>query len=170
MEKQLNIDSTAFIAEGVKIIGEVCIGENSSVWYNSVIRSDYEETSVVIGKNTNIQDGSVVHLDAVNSTFIGDEVTIGHKCIIHGCTVEDGALIGMGAVILNGAVVGKNAIIAAGSVVKEGCIVEPNTLYAGIPAKKMKDLSEKQAESGRRIAEDYSKMAQKHKTENFETY
>ena len=170
MKQQLNIDESAFIADGAKIVGKVTIGKNSSVWYNCVIRSDFEETEVLIGDNTNLQDGSVVHLDYKDSAIIGSNVTIGHKCIIHGCTIEDGALIGMGAILLNGSKIGKNSIIAAGSVVKEGCIVEPNSLYARIPAKKMKDLSEEQAMSGKIIADNYAEVAKKHRNNEFEKF
>ena len=170
MKKQLNIDSSVFIAEGTKIIGKVTIGKKSSVWYNCVIRSDFTETVVIIGENTNIQDGSVIHLDHEDSTIIGNNVTIGHKCILHGCTVEDGALIGMGAILLNGSIIGKNAIVAAGSVIKQNGIVEPNTLYAGIPAKKIRNLSDEQAMSGRKIAGDYIKTATKHKNNEFESH
>jgi carbonic anhydrase/acetyltransferase-like protein (isoleucine patch superfamily) len=170
MKKQLNIDKSVFVADGAKIVGKVTIGKDSSIWYNCVIRSDFKNTEVIIGDNTNLQDGSVVHLDHKDSAIIGNNVTIGHKCIIHGCTIEDGALIGMGAILLNGSKIGENSIIAAGSVVKQGCIVEPNSLYARIPAKKMKDLSEEQAMTGRRIADDYAKVAKKHKNNEFESY
>ena len=170
MGKQIQISDTAFIADGTKIVGKVKIGDKTSIWYNCVIRSDYANTEVIIGSNSNIQDGSVVHLDATDSAIVGDNVTIGHNCIIHGCTIDDGALIGMGAILLNGSKIGKNAIIAAGSVVKQGCVVEPNTLYAGIPAKKIRDLSAEQALSGRHIADDYMELAVMHSTDKFEKY
>lgn len=132
------IDSSVFVAKSAEIMGDVRIGAQSSVWFQTVIRADI--AAVHIGERSNIQDGTIIHVDYDQPCVIGSDVTIGHRCVLHGCTIEDGCLIGMGAVILNGAVIKKGALVAAGAVVKEGMIVESNTLVAGVPAKGIKIL------------------------------
>ncbi|WP_211285274.1 gamma carbonic anhydrase family protein [Sporomusa acidovorans] len=127
------LDKKTFIAEGAKVIGAVTMKEFSSLWFNTVARGDVSR--IEIGRYTNVQDNSVVHVADDYPTIIGDYVTIGHNAIIHGCTIEDHCLIGMGAVVLNGAVVGEGSIIAAGAVVKEKQVIPPNSLVVGIPAK-----------------------------------
>ena len=158
------IHNTAFIAEGVKITGNVIIKKDASVWYNSVIRCDVEKTKIEIGERTNIQDGSVVHIDYNKSAIIGNDVTIGHNCIVHACTIEDGCLIGMGAIILSGAHIKKGAIVGAGAVVKENMIVEENTLVVGIPAKQVKILSPGTYMHNIQHAADYAQFGKKHKS------
>lgn len=133
------IHPSAFIADGAKLIGDITIGQNSSIWYNCVLRADVEK--IVIGENTNIQDGSVLHVDFDCPCIIENNVTVGHNVTLHGCKIEEGCLIGMGAVVLSGAFIGKGSLIAAGSVVKENEIIKPFSLFAGVPAKKIrKDL------------------------------
>jgi carbonic anhydrase/acetyltransferase-like protein (isoleucine patch superfamily) len=154
---------TAFIAEGAKIIGNVIIKEDASIWYNSVIRCDLEKTIIEIGKRTNIQDGSIVHIDHNKSTIIGNDVTIGHNCIIHGCIIEDCCLIGMGAIILSGAHIKKGAIVGAGAVVKENMVVEENTLVVGIPAKQVKILPIETYENNVQHAVQYVQLAKEYK-------
>lgn len=134
------IDPTVYIAPGAKIIGDVRAAEHVSIWFNAVLRADSD--TITIGKNTNVQDGTIIHVDPGFPVTIGDNVTIGHRAIIHGCTIHDGALIGMGATIMNGAVIGAGALVAAGAVVTEGTVVEPGTLVAGIPAKPLRKLSD----------------------------
>ena len=114
----MNIDSNVFIAPGAQIIGDVSIKSGSSVWYNAVLRGD--EGAICIGSNTNIQDLVMVHVSKNTSTVIGDNVTVGHGAIIHGCTIEDNVLIGMGSIILDRAQIGKNSIVGAGSLVTKG--------------------------------------------------
>ena len=127
------ISKKSFIAENATIVGDVTILEGSSIWYSVVIRGDVN--SIKIGKNTNIQDGVVVHCTHNgNSTIIEDDVTIGHNAIIHGCTIRSNVLIGMGAVILDNVEVKSGSIVAAGAVVLENTVIEMNTLYAGVPA------------------------------------
>jgi len=133
------VHPTVFLAAGSRVIGDVHLEENVSVWFNAVIRGDVER--VRIGKNSNIQDNAVIHVTHfANPTKVGEGVTVGHGAVLHGCTIEDGALIGMNAVVLDRAVIGKGALVAAGSVVRPGTQVPPNSLVAGIPAKVIKTL------------------------------
>lgn len=132
------IDSSVFVAPGAQIVGDVTLMQEASVWYNAVLRGDINK--IVVGKRSNIQDGCVLHLENDRPCIIGDDVTVGHKAILHGCTIESGCLIGMGAIVLNGAVIKKGSVVAAGAVVKENMVVEPFSLVAGIPAKFVKEL------------------------------
>jgi carbonic anhydrase/acetyltransferase-like protein (isoleucine patch superfamily) len=134
------LDEKTFLAEGSRVIGAVEIKEFGSVWFNSVVRGDVNR--IEIGRYSNIQDNSVIHVADDNPTIIGDYVTVGHNCIIHGATVEDNCLIGMGAVLLNGAVIGRGSIVAAGAVVRERQIIPPNSLVVGLPAKVIKQVPE----------------------------
>ncbi len=135
-----NIGDNCFLAETATIIGEVTIGNNCSIWYSAVLRGDVH--FIKIGNNTNIQDNATVHATYKKSpTTIGNNVTVAHGAIIHGCTIQDNVMIGMNAVVLDDAVVESNSIVAAGSVVTKGTTVESGTVYAGIPAKKIKDIS-----------------------------
>lgn len=130
-----------YLADNATIIGDVIFGDNCSVWFQAVVRGDVHY--IRIGNNVNIQDGAVIHCTYKTApTQIGNNVSIAHKAIVHGCTIEDNVLIGMNAVVMDKAVVGKNSIIAAGAVVLENTIVEPGSVYAGIPAKKIKDISQ----------------------------
>ena len=147
------IHPTAFIAPGAMIIGAVTIGEESSIWFNCVLRGDLEY--IEVGERTNIQDGTVVHLDPGFPCVIGDDVTIGHGAIIHGCTVGDGAMISMGATILTGAKIGKRAIIAAGAVVREGQEIPPDTLAMGLPAQVRREVTPADLERVRSGREGY---------------
>ena len=131
-----------YLAENATIIGDVKMGDNCSVWFQTVIRGDVN--SIEIGNKVNIQDGAVVHCTyKKTSTKIGNNVSIGHNAIVHGCTIKDNVLIGMGSVIMDSVVIESNSIIAAGSVVLEGTVVESGSIFAGIPAKKVKILDEK---------------------------
>ena len=129
-----------FIAPNATIVGDVIMGDGCSIWFNAVVRGDVN--SIRIGNKVNIQDGAVIHCTYEKTkTIIGDNVSIGHNAIVHGCTVDDNVLIGMGAIIMDNAHIGSNTIIAAGAVVLEGTQVEPGTIYAGVPAKKVKEIS-----------------------------
>ena len=135
------VHPSCFIAAGARIIGDVIIEENVSIWFNVVIRGDVER--IRIGKNSNIQDNVVIHVTHfANPTLIGENVTVGHGAILHGCTVKDGALIGMNAVVLDRAVVGEGALVAAGAVVTPNTHVTAGRLAAGVPAKVMRHLSD----------------------------
>ena len=135
-----NINETAFIAKSAAIIGAVRIGEDCSIWHHTTIRGD--ANYVTIGKGTNLQDNSVVHIDSAHfPTIIGDYVTIGHSAIIHACTLENHSFIGMGAIVMDGAVVNSYSMVAAGALVTPGKNVPCGELWAGSPAKKMRDLT-----------------------------
>ena len=134
------IDNKCFVADGCQVIGNVEMLEYSSIWFNSVARADVNK--ILIGRYSNVQDGSVLHCDDDYPLIIGDYVTVGHKAILHGCTIEDHVLVGMGATILNGAVIGRGCIIGAGAVVKENMVVPPFSMLAGVPAKILKQLPE----------------------------
>lgn len=131
-----------FLAENATVVGEVVMGDDCSVWFNAVVRGDVN--SIHIGDKVNIQDGAVIHCTYQKAaTKIGNNVSIGHNAIVHGCTVHDNVLIGMGAIVMDHAEIGSNSIIAAGSVVLENTKVEPGSIYAGVPAKKVKDIDQK---------------------------
>lgn len=153
------IGEDCFLAENATIIGDVEIGDHCSVWYGAVIRGDVH--SIKIGNNTNIQDNAVIHATYQKSpTNIGGNVIIAHGAIVHGCTIHDHVMIGMNAVILDNAVIESNTIIAAGSVVTKGTVVETGSVYAGIPAKKVKAISTELLEGEiNRIAKAYSMYA-----------
>jgi len=127
-----------FVADGAKVIGNVIMQEYSSIWFNCVARGDINR--IEIGRYTNVQDNSVLHVADASPVIIGDYVTVGHNCVIHGGTIEDHCLIGMGAIILNNAVIGRGSIIAAGAVVREGEIIPPHSLVAGLPGKVKKHI------------------------------
>jgi len=129
---RLDIDPQAWIAPGAVLVGEVSVAADASIWYGCVLRGDLEP--VRVGRATNIQDLTLVHVDRRLPAIIGDSVTVGHRCVIHGCVIEDEALVGMGAVLLSGSRIGRGALVAAGAVVREGFEVPPGTIAAGIPA------------------------------------
>lgn len=148
------IHPTCFLAAGSHVIGNVTLEENVSVWFNVVIRGDVER--IIIKKNSNIQDNATIHVTHFkNPTLIGENVTIGHGAVIHGCTIGDGALVGMNAVVLDRAVVGKGSLIAAGSVVTPNTVIPDGVLAAGIPAKVIRTLTERDAEFVAKGAENY---------------
>ena len=135
------ISEDCFIAENATIIGEVTVGKYCSIWFNAVIRGDVHY--IKIGDKVNIQDGAVIHATYKKSpTTIGNNVSIGHNAIVHGCTIHDNVLIGMGSIVMDDCIIESNSIIAAGAVVTKNTIVESGSIYGGIPAKKIKDISE----------------------------
>lgn len=152
------IDKSCFIAETAVVVGEVTMGRNCTVWFHAVVRGDVH--SITIGDNTNIQDGAIIHgtFEKAN-TVIGSQVSIAHGAIVHGCTVEDNVLVGMRAVIMDGAVIGKGSVIAAGAVVLPGTRVEPGSVYAGMPARRVKDVGEELQEVIERTARNYPMYA-----------
>jgi len=149
-----HIDSSAFVDQSAQVIGDVHVGAESSVWMNVVIRGDVND--IRIGARTNVQDGSVVHvMRNTHPTVIGDDVTIGHGALIHGCTIEDRCLIGMGAILLNGCRIGTGTIVAAGTLVPEGMVVPPGSLVMGAPAKVRRALTPDEDASIKRYADNY---------------
>jgi len=151
----MKIDKTVFVADGAKITGgDITIGKDSSVWYNSVIRCNVGET-VSIGEGTNIQDLCMVHTAHGASVRVGNMETVGHSCIIHGCSIGDNTLIGMGSIVMNHAKIGNNCIIGAGSLVTEGTVIPDGSVAFGRPAKVIKAASAEQIEAVRLSAEQY---------------
>ena len=148
------VGNNCFIAENATIVGDVVMGDDCSVWFNAVIRGDVN--TIRIGNKTNIQDGAVLHCTYQKAaTTVGSNVSIGHNAIVHGCTVEDNVLIGMGAIVMDHALVQKNCIVAAGAIVLEKMVCESGFIYAGIPAKKVKQLSEEQIAGLDKVANNY---------------
>lgn len=153
------IPEDCYIAENATIVGEVMIGKQCSIWFNAVIRGDVHY--IKIGDKVNIQDGAVIHATYLKSpTNIGNNVSIGHNAIVHGCTIHDNVLVGMGAIIMDDCIIESNSIIAAGAVVTKNTTVESGSIYAGVPAKKVKDISQELI-SGEidRIANNYVKYS-----------
>ena len=153
------IGENCYLAENATVVGDVIMGNGCSIWFNAVLRGDVN--SIRIGNHVNIQDGAVLHTLYQKSTIeIGDYVSVGHNVTIHGATVKDYALIGMGATVLDGAVIGEGAIIAANALVLSNTIVEPNTIWAGVPAKMVKKVDPQQSqEINQRIAHNYAMYA-----------
>ncbi len=148
-----NIHSSVFVAPGAMIIGDVKIGEESTVWFNCVLRGDLEP--IHIGCRTNIQDGSVIHMDKEIPCLIGDDVTVGHGAILHSCAIDNEALIGMGAILLTGCKIGERAIVAAGTLVREGQEIPPGTIAMGVPAQVRREATEAEFQRVRHGKDDY---------------
>lgn len=148
-----------FFAENAVIVGDVVMGDQCSIWYNAVLRGDVHY--IRLGNKVNIQDGAIVHCTYQKAaTNIGNDVSVGHNAIVHGCTIHDNVLVGMGAIVMDNCVVESNTIIAAGAVVTEGNTVESGSIYAGVPARKVKDISEELISGQiKRIADAYIKYA-----------
>mgnify|MGYP001206610057 CR=1 FL=1 len=148
-----------FLADNATVVGEVVMGDNCTVWFNAVVRGDVH--SITIGNNTNIQDGAVIHCTYQKAkTTIGDNVSIAHNAIVHGCTVGNNVLVGMGAIVMDNVVVGDNSVIAAGAVVLAGTVIESGSIYAGMPAKKVKDITEEMKAVIERTAKNYPMYAE----------
>jgi len=157
------IHPSAFVAPSADIIGSVNIGENASVWYQCVLRGDINH--IEIGPGTNIQDGTVIHLEDTQGSTLGAYVTVGHRAIIHACTVEDESLIGMGAIIMDGAVIGAQSIVGAGALVTMGTKIPPGSLVLGSPAKVVKSLDPQARKEIRRWADKYVNIIQHYREE-----
>ncbi|HET7818140.1 MAG TPA: gamma carbonic anhydrase family protein [Bacteroidia bacterium] len=139
-DKSPSLGKNCFLAENATIVGDVIMGDDCSVWFNAVIRGDVN--AIKMGNKVNVQDGACIHCTYEKAaTTIGNNVSIGHNAIVHGCTIQDNVLIGMGAIVMDKCVIGSNSIIAAGAVVLENTIVEAGSIYAGVPAKKVKDIN-----------------------------
>ena len=148
-----------FIAPNATIVGDVVAGNDCSFWFNAVVRGDVN--AIRMGNKVNVQDGAVIHCTfRRTATTIGNNVSIGHNAIVHGCTIQDNVLVGMGSIIMDKAEIGSNTIIAAGAVILEGTVVEPGSIYAGVPAKKVKNISQELIGNEiNRIAENYVQYA-----------
>ncbi len=156
------LERDVFVAPGAVVLGQVTCGEGSSVWYNTVLRADV--APIRIGARTNIQDLSMVHVTSGGpGTRIGDDVTIGHRAIVHGCTVEDGCLIGMGAVVMDDVVVGRESIVGAGALVTQGTVIPPRSMVLGSPAKVRRTLTDDEVAGLYRSATHYVATAARHR-------
>ncbi|MBI3320259.1 MAG: gamma carbonic anhydrase family protein [Candidatus Omnitrophica bacterium] len=152
-----DIHPTAFIAPGASVIGRVRLGKEASIWFGTVVRGDINQ--IIIGESTNIQDGSILHVDDDAPCVIHDHVHVGHHVNLHGCVVEPGALIGIGAIVLSGARVGHEAIVGAGSVVLEGMRIPPRTLVVGAPARVVRSVTAREVAGIRRWVKRYAQLA-----------
>lgn len=159
-DKKPKIHESCFVAGSSDVVGDVTVGEHSSLWYQTVLRGDVNK--IVVGSYTNIQDRTVVHVAGQYPTIIGDHVTIGHGAIVHGCTVGDHAFIGMGATVLDGAVIGEGALIGAGALVTEKKEIPPYSLAVGIPAKVVKKLPDEHIAMVKNRAVEYAELAKEY--------
>lgn len=155
-DKSPKIHEKAFVAETADVLGDVTIGEGTSIWYGAVARGDMNQ--ITIGKFSNVQDNSSLHVDSNEPLKIGDYTTIGHNAVVHGCTIGNNCLIGMGAIVLNNAVIGDNCIIGAGALITEGAVIPPNSLVLGAPGKVRRELTEEDIKSIRENAVRYEKL------------
>jgi carbonic anhydrase/acetyltransferase-like protein (isoleucine patch superfamily) len=158
-----SIDPDAWVADSAQVIGRVRMLAGSSVWYGAVLRGDNE--LITLGERSNVQDGSVLHTDMGLPLVLGADVTVGHQCMLHGCTVGEGSLIGIQAVVLNGAVIGRNCLVGAGAVVTEGKQFPDNVLILGAPAKVVREISPEQAARLRMGALHYVEQTRRHRTQ-----
>lgn len=156
---ELHADS--WVASNATVIGKVTLGAKASVWYGAILRAEFEP--IDIGEGTNIQDGAVVHVDPGFPATIGAGVSVGHNAVLHGCTVEDGSLIGMGATVLNGAVIGAGSLVAAGALVPQGVVVPPRSMVAGVPGKVRRELSDDEVAANRLNSEAYVYLSDLHR-------
>ena len=162
--KQPQLGQCVFVAEGAQLVGDVSIGDYSSIWFNAVLRGDLQP--VTIGHHSNVQDNSTLHIGYDEPCVVGNYVTIGHNAIVHGCTVEDEVLIGMGAVVMDRVVIGSQSIIGASALLTEGMRVPPGSLVYGAPAKVISTLGPKERMKPRKYAEDYCEFAARFLTSN----
>ena len=155
------VHPSAFVAPGAYVIGKVRVGEGSSVWYGAVLRGDLDE--IVVGARTSIQDNAVVHMDAGFPVSIGDDRVVGHAAVVHGCEIGDRCLVGMNATVLTGAKIGEGSVVAAGAMVPEGREYPPRSLIVGVPAKRVREVTEEQTEDVARGARSYVERAAEHR-------
>ena len=157
-----NLDPQSWVAPNATVVGHVTAGPKASIWYGAVLRAEFEP--IEIGEGSNLQDNVTVHVDPGFPATIGAGVSVGHNAVLHGCTIEDGCLIGMGAVVLNGARIGAGSLVAAGAVVGQGAVIPPGSLVAGVPGKVKRDLSEDEVAHNRLNAQVYEHLSDVHRT------
>jgi carbonic anhydrase/acetyltransferase-like protein (isoleucine patch superfamily) len=160
-DKFPELSRSAWVAPGAYVVGDVRLAEESSVWYGAVLRGDTEP--IRVGARTNVQDGCILHADPGYPAVVGDDCVVGHNAIVHGCEIEDGCLVGMGATILNGAKIGEGSIVAAGALVPENKKFPPRSLIVGVPAKRVRDVSEEQTADIARGVRTYVERATSHR-------
>lgn len=161
------VASTAWIAPGAVVVGDVTLGEHASVWYGCLLRGDI--ASIVVGDDTNIQDLTTVHVDVDRPTIIGSRVGVGHRAIVHGCVIEDDCLIGMGAVVLSHATIGAGSVIAAGAVIREGMTVPPDSLVVGVPGRIVRHVDDDLRARARATVEHYRDLKEGHRNGRWRT-
>lgn len=161
LEDRLNVDPSVFIAPSAIVLGDVSIGQRSSIWFQCLLRGDSDQ--IIIGDDCNIQDGSILHVDEGSPIEIGNRVSFGHCVMAHGCTIDDDVLVGIRATILNGAKIGKNCLIAAGSMVLENAVIPPNSIVLGLPGKVVGEVSERHLMMIKYTYQHYVEAAQKYK-------
>lgn len=154
------IPSSVFLADGVRILGDVIIGESANIWFNSVVRGD--ENAIRIGSFTNVQDNTTIHVEATHSCTIGDYVTVGHSSLLHGCHIANNCIIGMGSVLMNGVEIGENCIVGARSLITENKVIPANSLVVGSPARVIRTLGPDQIEEIRQSALHYHQLAEEY--------
>lgn len=159
------IAKSAFIAATAEVMGDVVVGEDSSIWYGAILRADND--AIRIGNQTNLQDGTIVHVDEGVPCTVGNRVGVGHRVILHGCTVEDDCLIGMGSILLNGVVVGRGSLVAAGAVLPEGTRVPPGSLVMGVPGKVVRPMDPALTQRIEQTWRHYVKQAKRHRNGKF---
>lgn len=164
--KTPQLHSSVYIAPGARLLGDIILEENVTVLFNAVIRAEYAQ--IRIGKGSNIQDNSTVHVDDGFPCIVGENCVVGHNVVLHGCKIEDNCLIGMGAIVLNGAVIGSGSIVAAGALVPEGKVIEPGVLVAGVPAKVVRKLSEEEIKRTQKGAQAYMEIGRMYKDEQID--
>jgi carbonic anhydrase/acetyltransferase-like protein (isoleucine patch superfamily) len=164
--KSPRLHDTAFVADGAVVVGDVEIGERSSIWFGAVVRGDVHQ--IRIGARTNVQDLTVIHVTSgTHPTAVGDDVTVGHHVTLHGCTVRDRCLIGIGSIVMDGAVVGPDAMVAAGALVPPGMVVPPGTLAVGAPARVKRPLTPEEIAQMRAQAESYAARAERYREDGW---
>jgi len=157
------VDAGAWVAPGAILVGRMTIRRGASIWYNCVLRSDFEGAEIVVGEDSNIQDGAVIHVDENMPCRIGARVTVGHGAVLHATTVADDCLIGMGATVLSGSTIGRGSIVAAGALVPEGMEVPPGVVVAGVPAKIRRDVTDEDRVKMKRGWRTYSRLRDLHR-------
>ncbi len=155
-----DVSDEAWVADNATLIGDVTIGAGSSVWFTAVLRADMHR--ITIGEDSNLQDGVIVHADPRFPVFVGNGVSVGHRAVLHGCTIEDDVLIGMGAVLLNNVHIGSGSLVAAGTVLLEGTVIPPRSLVAGIPGRVRRNLTADEIDGIRSNAAGYVRLAKEH--------
>ncbi|HEU4362593.1 MAG TPA: gamma carbonic anhydrase family protein [Mycobacterium sp.] len=151
----------SWVAPNASLIGQVSLASRASVWYSATLRAEVEP--IEIGSDTNIQDGVTIHVDKEFPVRVGARVSVGHNAVLHGCTIEDDSLVGMGAVILNGAVIGSGSLVAAGAVIPQGMVIPPRSLVSGVPGRVRRDLSEAEISNNRHNAAVYRRLIDVHR-------
>mgnify|MGYP000247335115 CR=1 FL=1 len=160
LKEKIKLAPDVFVAPGARLIGDITLEAKSSVWFNAVLRADY--STIYIGEGTNIQDGSIIHVDPGKPCHIGKNCVLGHAAIAHGCTIGDNTLIGMRATVMNNAVIGKNCIIGSHALITEGKVIPDNSMVLGSPGKVVKQIGEKEVEAIRQNALRYQELAAKY--------